>query len=181
MVLDNPAKTRSYIIQRMIREISYEECDSYEYSVKNDRQDYWEAWLVYKNEIRPRTSDNMDIDTWYQELRGIKSMQGDVVISSVAKVVPRTVTGNLGDQSMNTGNYEGAYSGKSAWKKDEYNFMSGDISSTKNKPSWWDGYNPQNEKIATQKLEIVWDFCGCNKLYEMKLNGQILISLSDKT
>ena len=39
----------------------------------------------------------------------------------------------------------------------------------------------ENEKIATQKLEIVWDFCGCNKLYEMKLNGQILISLSDKT
>lgn len=70
---------------------------------------------------------------------------------------------------------------KARGKKDEYNSMSNDISSTNNKPSWWDAYNPQNEKIATQKLEIVWDFCGCNKLYEMKLNGQILISLSDKT
>ena len=158
MILDNPAKTRSYIVQRIIREISYEECDSYEYSIKNDRQDYWEAWLVYKNEMRPKTPDNMDIDTWYQELRRIKSKRGDVVLSSVAKVVPRSVTGNLGDQKMNTGNYDGAYSGKSAWKKDEYNSMSNNISSTNNKPSWWDSYNPQNEKIATQKLEIVWDF-----------------------
>ena len=35
---------------------------------------------------------------------------------------------------------------------------------------------PEHERIATQKLELEWGFCGCGRKYELKLNGKTIIS-----
>lgn len=176
IVLDSPAKTKSYIVQRIINDTSFYYCNALNTIPSSTRNAYWEAWIVHKGDIRPESPKNEAIDTWYQEYNGRYPSAGDIVITSVTKLVPRSITGNLGDQSQNTGNYPGAYAGKSVWKKDSYNEMSGKISSTNNKPIWWDGFIPEHERIATQKLELEWDFCGCGRKYELKLNGKTIIS-----
>ena len=35
---------------------------------------------------------------------------------------------------------------------------------------------PEHERIATHKLELEWDFCGCGRKYELKPNGKTIIS-----
>jgi hypothetical protein len=176
IVLDNPAKTKSYIVQRIIKDTSFYYCDAFDTIAEPKRDAYWEAWIVHKGDTRPEIPSSEAIDTWYQTYNSNRPSAGDIVMTSVTKLVPRNITGNLGDQSQNTGNYPGAYAGESVWKKDSYNAMSGGISSTNTKPIWWDDFIPEHERIASQKLELEWDFCGCERKYELKLNGETIIS-----
>ena len=111
IVLDNPAKTKSYIVQRIIRDTSFDYCDAFDTIRSPKRDAYWEAWIVYKGDIRPVIPTSEAIDTWYQDFNPNRPSVGDIVITSVTKLVPRKITGNLGDQSRNTGNYPGAYAG----------------------------------------------------------------------
>ena len=173
MALDSPAKNRLYIVQKIIKDISVIWCYSTHDSMKSSRERYWEAWLVYKKEIKPRVPKGQVIDRWYQDMPKIKNTKGEVVMTSEAKVFPRSVTGDLGDQMKNTGNYPGADSRLSEWKPAEYNEMSGGISSTNNQPRWWN--SPSLEKTTKQKVEITWDYCECKYDYEMKINGEVVI------
>ena len=173
MALDFPAKNRLYIVQKIIKDISVIWCYSTHDSMKSSRERYWEAWLVYKKEIKPRVPKGQVIDRWYHDLPKIKSSKGEVVMTSEAKVFPRSVTGDLGDQMKNTGNYPGADSRLSEWKPAEYNKMSGGISSTNNQPRWWN--SPSLEETTKQKVEITWDYCECKYDYEMKINGEVVI------
>ncbi len=173
MTLDSPAKNRLYIVQKIIKDLSVIKCRPTHEIMSSSRDRYWEAWLVYKKEIKPKVPQNQVIDRWYHDLPDIDISKGEVVVTSEAKVFPRSTTGNLGDQMENIGNYPGADSSRSEWKPDEYNKSSGSLSSTNNQPRWWN--SPSLEKSAKQKLEISWDFCECNYDYEMKINGEIMI------
>lgn len=173
MTLDSPAKNRLYIVQKIIRDISVIRCHSAYDSMHSSRERYWEAWLVYQKEIKPRVPTGQVIDRWYQDIPKIKNTKGELVMTSEAKVFPRSITGDLGAQMKNTGNYPGAASRLSEWKPAEYNKMSGGISSTNNQPRWWN--SPSLEKTTKQKVEISWDYCECKYDYEMKINGEVMI------
>ena len=75
MTLDSPAKNRLYIVQKIIRDISVIRCHSAYDSMHSSRERYWEAWLVYKKEIKPRVPTDQVIDRWYQDIPKIKTQK----------------------------------------------------------------------------------------------------------
>ena len=56
---------------------------------------------MHKEDIRPAIPKSEAIDTWYQEYDRRYPSAGDIIVTSVTKLVPRSITGNLGTAMMN--------------------------------------------------------------------------------
>ena len=162
--LDKPAKERLYIVQHIQKIITIYDCNTYR-EIRNKELNYFEAWLVYKNDLYPNTRGNYanenDVyydDMWYYRNNGC--VYGEIKTNSSARVYSRSRTGNLGDPLMNTTNGLNQYNSKhNKWKEEYREPNAHDLASTTQEPLWWGQPSSFNESTVNHSFHAAWDLC----------------------
>jgi hypothetical protein len=158
-MLDTPAAEDGYIVQENSIDFPYTDCT---FVHGNDGDHFWEAWFVKAGQRFSTTQwqhngDNYTDHTKYQGEKPGKSTGGKA--NGSIKFFFKRRTGNLGDPGANPPTDPDPSTGwtfrlRSAW--------SGDLPSTRAKPSWWDETSDNGEAPAQRSIWVKWTCCpGC--------------------